>query len=72
VPAVLEQARVGDLVGEGMLEGVLEIREEARLVEKLGRLEVGESQVKAALGYVGDGLQKRERHLLPDDGRRLQ
>ena len=41
-PAILEQAPVGHLVGERMLEGVLEIREEARLVQELGRLEVGE------------------------------
>jgi len=30
-------------VGEGVLEGVFEIREDARLVEELGRLEAGES-----------------------------
>ena len=36
-PALLEQAAVGDLVGERVLEGVLEIREQARLVEELRR-----------------------------------
>jgi hypothetical protein len=42
-PAVLEHASVGDLGGEHVLEGVLEIREEPRLVEELGGLEVGEA-----------------------------
>src|SRR5438876_12403433 len=48
-PAVVEHARVGDLVGEGVLESVLEIREDARLVEKLRGLEVGEPAAKAFL-----------------------
>jgi hypothetical protein len=34
-PPVLEQAAVGHLSGEGMLEGVGEIREEARLIQEL-------------------------------------
>jgi hypothetical protein len=39
-----ERAHVGPhFVGEGVLEGVFEIREDARLVEELGRLEAGES-----------------------------
>ena len=67
-PAVLEHAPVGDLVGEGVLEGVLKIREEARLVKELGGLEVGKPVPKAGFGHVGDGPQERERHNLPDDG----
>jgi hypothetical protein len=35
---ILEQRAVGDFMGERMLEGVLGIRKEARLVQKLGRL----------------------------------
>ena len=34
--ALLQQGAVGDLVGERVLEGVLEIGKEARLVEELG------------------------------------
>src|SRR5262249_14164750 len=37
---VLEQTPIGDLVGEGVFEGVLEVREEARLVQELAGLEV--------------------------------
>src|SRR5262249_12909464 len=36
---LVEERAVGDLVSEGMLEGVLEIGEEARLVEELRRLQ---------------------------------
>ena len=71
-PPILEHARVGDLVGEGVLEGVFEIREDARLVEQLGRLEAGEPAVHASLRDIGDGLQQCERHILPDDGGRLK
>ena len=71
-PTVLEQAPVRDLVREGVPEGVLEIREEARLVEELSRLEAGEPLAKAGLRDVGDGREERDRHGLPDDGSRLQ
>ena len=71
-PAVLQHAAVRDLVGQRVLEGVLEIREEARLVQELGRLEVSEPVSKAALEHIDDSLQERERHVLSDDGGRLQ
>jgi hypothetical protein len=71
-PTVVEHAPVGHLVSEGVLERVLEIREDARLVEELGGLEVGEPTAKAFLGHVGDGLQECEGHILPDDGGSLK
>ena len=71
-PTVLEQAPVGDLVGERVLERVLEIREEARLVEELGRLEMRRAPAKLVLGLVRDSLEERERHVLPDDGGGLE
>jgi hypothetical protein len=37
---VQEHAAIGDLVREGMLERVLEVRKEPSLVEELGGLEV--------------------------------
>ena len=57
---------------ERVLEGVLEIREEARLVEELGGLEVGEPATQLFLGQLGDGEQERERHVLADDRGRLE
>src|SRR5215813_1178039 len=48
-PPVVEHAPVGDIVGERMLEGVLDIRKQAGLVQELGRLEVGEPPANALL-----------------------
>jgi hypothetical protein len=37
-------------VGERVLEGILEIREKARLVQELGRLEVAEAPAQGVSG----------------------
>ena len=55
-PAPLKHACVGDLVGERVLERVLEIGKEARLVQELGGLEVAQFPAKIILGRVRDGL----------------
>ena len=67
-PALLEQAAVGHLVGERVLEGVLEVGEEARLVEELGGLEVGEA-VGAARpsGSSAIACEQGDGHVLADD-----
>ena len=44
--AIVEEASVGDLVGQGVLERVLEIGKEARLVEELGGLQPGETSAQ--------------------------
>ncbi len=59
-------APIGDLVGEGVLEGVFEIREQAPLVEELGGLQTGEAAAERLLGQLGDGLKEGERHILAD------
>src|SRR5262245_47325707 len=66
-PSVLQHACVDDLVCERMLEGVLEVRKEARLVEELGSLEVHEAPAEIILWQVCHGEQKGERNILPDD-----
>jgi hypothetical protein len=71
-PSFQEQAPVGDVVGQGVLEGVFEVRKEARLVQELSSLEVRESLAQAVFGYVRDGLHEREGHVLPNDGGRLE
>ena len=68
---LLEEAPVGDLVGEAVFEGVLEIREEAGLVQELRGLQVRESPAESLLGLLGDGLQEGEGDLLTDDRRSL-
>jgi hypothetical protein len=50
----LEQASVGDVVGQCVLERVLEIGKQASLVEELGRLELGECplQIMSAMSAI--------------------
>ena len=50
-PPLLEQAAVGHLVGEGVLEGILVVGKEPGLVEELGRLQVGEAAMQRSLGH---------------------
>jgi hypothetical protein len=68
----LEQRFVGHLLGEGVLEGVLPLGEEARLVEELGPLELGQIAVQRLLREVGDGLEQGQGHLVADDRGRLE
>ena len=44
-PPLLQEAAVGYLVGEGVLEGVGEFGEEARFIEEFGGLQVREPTV---------------------------
>jgi hypothetical protein len=69
---LLQQAPVRDLMRERVFESVFEIREEARLVEELGGLKVGEPATHVFFGQLGNGEQERERHVLADDRGRLE
>jgi hypothetical protein len=71
-PSLLEQRSVGHLLGEGVLEGVLVLGEEARLVEELGRLEMRDTTMQRVLGRLGHGLKEGEGHLGANDCHRLQ
>ena len=48
------------------------LREEARLVEELGGLQMGEAQAERLLRHLGHGLEERQGHLGADDGGGLQ
>ena len=72
-PSLLEQAAVGDLVREGVLEGVARLGEELRLVEELGRLQVCQAVLHGApRGASAMACSNGEGHLRADDGGRLQ
>ena len=73
-PAALavQQRAVGDLVGEGVLERVLEVGEEARLVQELGGLQVGQRPAQRFLRDVLERLEEGEGHVLADDRGRLE
>ena len=69
---VLEQGAVGDFMGERVLEGVLGIRKEARLVQKLGRLQMREPPLHRILRRLRHGVEQHEGHVLADDRGRLE
>jgi hypothetical protein len=71
-PPLVQQAAVGHLMGQRMLEGVFQLREEPRLVHKLGRLQVRKAQAQRLLRHLPDGLQHRAGHLHAEHRRRLQ
>ena len=56
--AILEQAAESHVERQRVLERVLEDREEARLVQELGGLEVVQTPAKLVLRDVGDGFQQ--------------
>ena len=57
-PPLLQQAAIGHLVRQGVLEGVFVLGEEARLVQELRGLEVGEVAVQLGVRQVGNGGQE--------------
>jgi len=69
---LLQQRLVGDLLRQGMLEHVLEVRDHPRFVQELARLEHGQTRSGADVRLAGHCLEEREGHLSPDDRRRLQ
>ena len=48
---------------QGVLEGVLTLREQAGFVEELGSLQVRQAAVQRLVGRVGNSLQQRPGHL---------
>src|SRR5262249_21002156 len=71
-PPLVEEAAIGHLLCERMLKRVFELRKQARLVEKLRGLQMGECPTQSLLGECGDGLQQREGDVLANDRRTLQ
>ena len=67
-----QEAAVGHVVGERVLEGVLDLGVEPRLVQQLGRLQPRKALAQGALLGARDGAQQWQRHLVADDGRGLQ
>jgi hypothetical protein len=59
-PALAQQARVANLMRQGMLERVAQFREKRRPVEEPGRLQPDERGTQRALRHAGDGLQELE------------
>ena len=58
---VLEQAAVSNFVGQRVLEGVLDIRQELDLVQKFRRLEAVDRSLQIIFGDLGNSLQQSKR-----------
>ena len=71
-PPILQQAAISHVVGERVLERVLEIGEQTRFVEELRRLQLGEGTLQIVAAHVGDCLQQHDRHVLAHHRRGLQ
>ena len=69
-PAIQKLCAVGDLLGEGMPEGVLMRRLAG--AEELGGREALERRGEVADGQIDYGAQQVERDVSPDDGRGLE
>src|SRR5262245_9331035 len=69
---LVEQALVGDVLHQRVLERILRIREQTRLVEQLARSETPEGLRKALLVEIGDALEQRQRDLVANHRGALQ
>src|SRR2546426_2659592 len=64
---IAEEAAVRDLVGQRVLEGVLEVGKELDLVQEVCSLQQGEATSELVRRKVGNRLKHLERHVCPDD-----
>jgi hypothetical protein len=71
-PALPQDARVGHVVGQRVLEGEFQFREQPRLVEELRLLQVPEPPPQDVLRLLRDRCQESMRHVLADHRGRLQ
>ena len=72
LPALAQEPAVGDVVRQRVLERVLELGKQSRLVQELTGLEASEAAAAGFLVEAGHREQERERHVASDDRRRLQ
>ena len=70
--AVLGEAGVRDLVRERVADRIDDLRQRARLVQKLGGLEAREPAPQHVLGELGNRLEEGQRYVFADDRGGLQ
>ena len=71
-PPLLEQAPVGHRLGQRVLERVLDVGEEVRLVEELAGLKPRQPLLQVSLGETAHRAQQRQGQIAPDHGGALQ
>ena len=70
--AFAKHPAIGNLLGQGVLEIVLQIGKHLRGEKKLAGLQSGEQGVEHVFRQPGDGPQQHQRDLLPNNRRDLQ
>src|SRR5687767_5683510 len=70
--AIVEEAGVGHVLCQRVLEGVVELRDNPGFVDEFGRLQAAQAAVKGFGRKAGDGLEEDKRDLLADHGSDLQ
>jgi hypothetical protein len=55
-PPLMQETIVGHFVGQGVLEGILVVGKETRLVQELGLLEVRQAAMQGVFGQLSNGL----------------
>jgi hypothetical protein len=71
-PPLQQEAAIGHFVRQGVLESVVLLGEQTRLIQKLHRLQMHQAAVQCRLGHVRNGPQQREGHLRANDRRSLE
>jgi hypothetical protein len=71
-PPLLQETAIGHFVGEGMFESILPLGEQARFVQELRRLEMGQAALHSVFRQLGNSLQQREGHFHADGGSGLE
>ena len=64
-PPLVQQAAIGDLLGEGMLEGVDQLGKQTHLVQKLGILEMHEPLAERPFRKLHHGLEEDQGTSVP-------
>src|SRR5215472_8227876 len=70
--AFVQNPAVGDILGQGVLEGVLQVGKKLRRVEKLGSLQIVEQRAKPVFCQTRNCLQQGDWDVVPNHRRRLQ
>jgi hypothetical protein len=63
----MQEAAIGDLMGEGVLESIDRDGDQVDFVQHLGPLEPFQEVREDVLRHIGDGLEEGHRHLQPND-----
>src|SRR5262249_3708188 len=70
--AIAQHPGVGDVVGERVLESVLQVGKELSCIKKLGILQIAQQAAEVVLREPGNPVQQGQRDVVTNDRRLLQ